>query len=242
MPVTGTDSKRAENFSAKSPNIAPRQLATVGGFPVSELLAEPVCRATSAVTILAPLLGSVEHSRPRWWGLMISSELERPTACCWQCSNRPPSGARGNVPRPGGAAHWLGKQFGHWNTTVANAWGMFGEAEVSPRALRVGGRWTGISTLSYGTVALPTAWPKAGGAAAGQRCPGQPGSGQFAITHAGHRQARGRCCAAPPRPTAADENRSRAAIDSSGFITPKSNSGAPDTGRVGDVLRVRPGA
>ena len=120
---------------------------------------------------------STEHTDALWW-LMISSDsnanrmllavLDRPE---W----------REDIPRlvRGALAR---QQFGHWNTTVANAWGALAMEKFSAQFESV--PVTGTSTVRYGNVTQPTLW-RAEHNSQSMDLPWQEGTVQFNVSHAG---------------------------------------------------------
>lgn len=120
---------------------------------------------------------STERTDALWW-LMISSDsnanrmlltvLARPE---W----------REDVPRlvRGALAR---QQRGHWNTTVANAWGVLAMEKFSARFESA--PVSGASAVSYGTTVQPVAW-KADVNSAEVNLPWQEGTGQLTVSHTG---------------------------------------------------------
>ena len=95
---------------------------------------------------------STERSDALWW-LMISSDVNA-NRMLLAVLNR--DDWREDVPRLVRGA--LGRQqFGHWNTTVANAWGVLAMEKFSAKfeATDV----TGVTTTQYGTTQRITEWP-----------------------------------------------------------------------------------
>ncbi len=120
---------------------------------------------------------STERSDALWW-LMISSDsnanrmllavLDRP-----EWLEDIPRLVRGALAR---------QQSGHWNTTVANAWGVLAMEKFSARFESVA--VTGTSRLGYGTVARPVAW-QSNRNSNQVDLPWQEGPGQLQVSHAG---------------------------------------------------------
>ena len=120
---------------------------------------------------------STERTDALWW-LMISADsnanrlllavLDRPD---W----------RADVPRLVQGA--LGRQhFGHWNTTVANAWGVIALRRFA--ATFESTPVSGQTSVDYGATTRVTQWPQAAGLARIE-LPWQSGPGTLRITHSG---------------------------------------------------------
>jgi hypothetical protein len=121
---------------------------------------------------------STERSDALWW-LMISEDsnanrmllaiLDQPD---W----------RADVPRLVRGA--LGRQrFGHWNTTVANAWGVLAVEKFSSQCESV--PVTGATQVQYGATLRTEAWPLSG-ATAQLSLPWQSGPKDLAVKQAGN--------------------------------------------------------
>jgi uncharacterized protein YfaS (alpha-2-macroglobulin family) len=120
---------------------------------------------------------STERSDALWW-LMISSDsnanrmlltvLERPE---WR--EDIPRLVRGALSR---------QQSGHWNTTLANAWGVLAMEKFSAQFESV--PVAGNTSLSYGKTARPVAWQPASHSNQVD-LPWQEGPGQLQISHTG---------------------------------------------------------
>ena len=120
---------------------------------------------------------STERRDALWW-LMISSDsnanrvllavLERPE---WRADV--PRLVRGSLSR---------QQSGHWNTTVANAWGVLAMEKFSARFESA--PVTGTTTLAYGPATRPMPW-QAGHNTQEAALPWQDAPGTLGVTHAG---------------------------------------------------------
>ncbi|HVY24208.1 MAG TPA: MG2 domain-containing protein [Steroidobacteraceae bacterium] len=120
---------------------------------------------------------SGEHSDALWW-LMISADSNA-NRMLLAVLNRPEW--REDIPRLVRGA--LGRQqFGHWNTTVANAWGVLAMEKFSAtfEATDV----AGATTTQYGSVQRITEWPQREHATE-IKLPWQPAQANVTITHAG---------------------------------------------------------
>jgi uncharacterized protein YfaS (alpha-2-macroglobulin family) len=120
---------------------------------------------------------STEHSDALWW-LMISADsnanrllLETLGLPDWKA----------DVPRLVRGA--LGRQqFGRWNTTVANAWGVLAMEKFS--AMFESTPVTGTSIVKYAAAEQQVAWPQTSGTAR-VALPWQDRPGQLSIVHTG---------------------------------------------------------
>jgi uncharacterized protein YfaS (alpha-2-macroglobulin family) len=120
---------------------------------------------------------STERSDSLWW-LMISSDsnanrmlltvLDQPE---W----------RDDMPRLVRGALFR-QQSGHWNTTVANAWGVLAMEKFSAKFESTA--VTGTSTLRYGSTARPVDWQSVQKSTQVD-LPWQDGAGQLQVSHAG---------------------------------------------------------
>ncbi len=169
------------------PNLLPTSalLDWIGILERTPGIAQPDDKTRDALGILRARLNfqgttmgfSTERADALWW-LMISADsnanrmllavLERPD---W----------RADVPRLVRGA--LGRQqSGHWNTTVANAWGVLAMEKFSAdfESIPVSGN----TALRYGTEQHNLAWPQPDGAALID-VPWQAGDGVLQLAHAG---------------------------------------------------------
>ncbi len=120
---------------------------------------------------------STERSDALWW-LMISADSNA-NRLLLTVMDRPEW--RDDIPRLVRGA--LGRQqHGHWNTTVANAWGVLAMEKFSAKFESV--PVTGTSRLAYGTSARPVPW-QADHNSNQVDLPWQEGPGQLQVSHAG---------------------------------------------------------
>ena len=123
------------------------------------------------------LLFSTERSDALWW-LMISGDsnanrllltmIDQPS---WQADIA--RLVRGSL---------LRQKAGHWNTTVANAWGVLALEKFSAKFESVA--VSGSSVVQYGSAVRPLSWP-ADRKLNEVSLPWQPGPGKVQITHQG---------------------------------------------------------
>jgi uncharacterized protein YfaS (alpha-2-macroglobulin family) len=119
---------------------------------------------------------STDRTDALWW-LMISSDSNAVRALL-ELMDRPEW--RDDVPRLVRGA--LGRQQrGHWNTTVANAWGVVAMQKFSNAFESV--PVTGDTAVRYGTQSESVHWPRA--TAAELKLPWQDGTTPLAVNHGG---------------------------------------------------------
>jgi hypothetical protein len=203
-----------------------RRLPTIPNAKTLLADAEGIIRAR--LNFQATTMGfSTERTDALWW-LMISSDTNAVRAIS-TLMDRP--AWRSDIPRMVRGA--IGRQqFGHWNTTVANAWGVLAMQQFS--AAFESAPVTGTTKLSYGPLERSLAW-KTDANELTDQLPWQDGRTELAVTQLGTGRpwATVRAMAALPLKQAF----------SSGYRIERSvvavEQAHPDRWTRGDVVRVR---